>query len=57
VSYLAELLVNGVTTLFLGMTPERPRWLRRVVQAFWVLFVVLVVVAWGYGLVALLGAL
>jgi len=36
---------------FLGMTPERPLWLRRLVQAFWVLLGLLVVIAWVYAIV------
>jgi hypothetical protein len=56
-SYLAELLFSAVTQLFLGMVPERPVWLRRIVQAFWILFVVVVLVGWGYGLAMLIRAL
>jgi hypothetical protein len=56
-SHLAELLVNALTTVFLGMTPERPLWLRRVVQAVWIVFAALVVVAWVYGLTMLIRAL
>jgi hypothetical protein len=56
-SYLAELLLNALTTLFLGMVPGRPAWLRRIVQAFWVLLAALVVLAWVYGLVLLVRAL
>jgi hypothetical protein len=55
--YLAEFLVNALAQLFFGMAPERPVWLRRIVQAFWILFAGLVVVAWGYGLAMLLRAL
>ena len=56
-SYLAELLFSAVTQLFLGMVTERPVSLRRIVQAFWILFVVAVLVGWGYGLAMLIRAL
>jgi hypothetical protein len=55
--YLAEFLFNALAQLFFGMAPERPVWLRRIVQAFWILFAGLVVVAWGYGLAMLIRAL
>lgn len=48
--------MNVVTTVFLGMAPERPVWLRRMVQVFWALLAVLVVIAWAYGLAALIRA-
>jgi len=56
-SQLAEFLFDALWQLFLGMSPERPVWLRRIVQAFWILFAALVVVAWGYGLAMLIRAL
>jgi hypothetical protein len=56
VTHLADLLY-ALTTLFLGMAPERPLWLRRIVQAFWILLGALVLVAWAIGLVALFQAL
>jgi len=57
VSHLAEILLNAVVSLFLGMAPERPLWLRRIVQGLWIVFGALVVFAWGYGLVLLIQAL
>jgi hypothetical protein len=56
-SHLAELFLNAVTTLFLGMAPERPLWVRRVVQAFWLLLAALVLLAWVFGLAVLIRAL
>src|SRR5690348_17177155 len=32
---MLELLLHVVTYFFLGAAPERPVWLRRLVQAFW----------------------
>jgi hypothetical protein len=54
---LIELLMNVVLTFFLGMTPERPLWLRRLVQALWILLALIMVIAWGYGVVLLLRAI
>lgn len=54
-SYLADLVLNALT-LFVGMAPDRPFWIRRVIQALWILLAALVLVAWGYGLIALIRA-
>jgi hypothetical protein len=56
-SQLAEFLLNALTQLFFGMAPERPVWLRRIVQACWVLLLAIVGVAWGYGMAMLIRAL
>lgn len=48
---LIEFVLLIVIEPFLGMTPERPLWLRRLVQAFWVLLGLLVVIAWVYAIV------
>jgi hypothetical protein len=56
-SQLAELLVNALTTLFVGATPDRPPWLRRLVQAFWLLSAALIVVAWVAGVLLLIRSL
>ncbi len=49
--HLIEFLLLNVIEPFLGMTPERPLWLRRLVQAFWVLLGLLLVIAWVYAVV------
>lgn len=54
---LVAMVLDALTQLFLGLAPDRPRWLRRLVQAFWVLVLVLVIAAWIYGVVLLVRAL
>jgi hypothetical protein len=56
-SVIAELIFEVLLQVFFGMAPERPIWLRRLVQALWVLLGVLVLVAAGFGLVYLVHAL
>jgi hypothetical protein len=56
-SYLAEFLLNALMWFAVELTPERPVWLRRIVQAFWIVVAALLVVAWGYGLAMLIQAL
>jgi hypothetical protein len=34
---IAEFTVDVILNFFLGTAPERPVWLRRLVQAFWML--------------------
>jgi hypothetical protein len=54
---LGELVLNALMTVFLGATPERPLWLRRLVQALWLLLAVVALIAWAYGVVILVRAL
>jgi hypothetical protein len=57
ISVIAELVFEVILQVFFGMAPERPIWLRRVVQALWVLLGVLVLVVAGLGFVYLVHAL
>ena len=57
ISVIAELILEVLLQVFFGMAPERPIWLRRLVQALWLLLGLLVLVAAGFGLVYLVQAL
>jgi hypothetical protein len=54
---VAEIVLSAVIEFCFGMAPERPLWLRRVVQVFWAVLVVLVLIVCGFGLVMLIEAL
>jgi hypothetical protein len=54
---LGELVLNALMTAFLGVIPERPLWLRRLVQALWLFLAVVALIAWAYGVVILVRAL
>ena len=47
----AEFLAEAVLNLFLGGAPERPIWLRRLVQAFWLIVLGAVIAAVLYAIV------
>jgi hypothetical protein len=53
VGVIAEIVLNAVAQLFFGMAPERPLWLRRTVQAFWILLGALLLAAFVSAIAAL----
>jgi len=54
---LAYVLFDLVVPFFAGITPERPLWFRRLVQACWLVLALVFVAGAVYGLYGLVGAL
>lgn len=57
---LLELLFDVVANVIAsaaGLVPERPLWLRRLVQTLWLLLAVVLLTLWAIGLVLLVRSL